>query len=209
MKLFNKNTRTYFISCKGIYFLTILLLALFNCPSLFAQTDKDNFKRMGLGINITRNINENQFHHYWKKATGLEVNSEIDFYKGRIQLGLNASEFSSRESGTPGFTALFTYLGWGARVNLPRNINWFNSVQAGVFYMKFDDEEPIENWRSENEIGIGLYSRLQYNIDKKWRINVFARYLKIYTHKRIYHSYIGSGMSYRFTTPGWLKDFLR
>ncbi|MCP4580761.1 MAG: hypothetical protein GY839_04040 [candidate division Zixibacteria bacterium] len=186
-----------------------IIIILTVCPAALGQSDEKSFETMGLSVSLTGNINENQFHQFWEKAAGLEINSEVDFYKGKIQFGLNASEFSSKDQDIPGFIALYTYLGWGMEIKFPDKFNWFNSIQAGVFYMKFDDEEPVEDWRSENEIGIGLFSRLRYNVKGNWHMSLFARYLKVYTHKRIYHGYIGSGISYQFATPGWLKDFLR
>ena len=186
-----------------------ILLFLVCSPSLYGQNDNSAFQTLKITLNISANVNRNTFHDYWGSGEGMETLIETPFYYGRVLTGVNGSYFSNKQTDIPGFISLYIHLGWGKAVNLPSGITWLNSFHTGLFYMIFDEKETNTASRFENEFGLCLNSSLQYLFNKSLYLNLSARYLKVYTHKRIYHSYIMCGFGYYFTTPEWLRDFLR
>ncbi len=74
--------------------------------------------------------------------------------------------------------------------------------------MDTDDPDLAKEVRTESEIGLGLQTRLGYPLSRGWSILVTGDYRRIYTHKRIDYLFIGGGVSYKFESPGWLREFL-
>jgi hypothetical protein len=197
-----------FIDNKILILSGIVVFYLACSPSVYAQKEKRDFEKLNITLNYVSNTNRDTFHEYWKSSGGIEALVESPFYYGNIQSGIHISQFSSKQPDIPDFSSMFIYLGWGKDVIHPFNLIWFNGFRVGMFYMYFNEDEVNDNMKSENELGFSLESRLQHQIMKNWFINLSGYYTAIFTHKRIYHTYIAIGSGYSFTTPKWLREFL-
>ena len=63
--------------------------------------------------------------------------------------------------------------------------------------------------KDEQELGLGIHSRIAYPLGSSWSLDVSARYTVMYTHERIRLFDLAAGVSRSFGMPGWLKDFLK
>ncbi len=61
------------------------------------------------------------------------------------------------------------------------------------------------NNRTEQELGVGLVSRLSYRVGGAWTLDVSGRYHVVFTHERLRLVFLAAGLGRAFDTPDWLK----
>ncbi len=189
--------------------LYVLILLLFFTSILKAQNNTSAFETFTLGINYQSNINRNDFHNYWLSDGGIEGYFLTPFYFGEVQLGISYMPFSAKSVEQPDFTSLLLYLQWGYEFNLPVNFAISFNSSVGLFQMNFDDfeNELSPGLLSERELATGLNTTLSYSFYNEWNLSFQLNYLRVFTHKKINLINLGFGLTKKFSSPQWLKDF--
>jgi len=176
---------------------------------LTAQHSHSAFETLSLGINYQSNINRNDFHKYWLSDGGIEGYFSTPFYFGDTQFGMTYMSFSAKSDDQPDFNSLLFYLQWGYKLKLPLNFSLALNASTGLLQMNFDDSDLYVDpgLLSERELTIGLNATVSYPFFKDWYLNLQLNYLNVFTYKKIHLINLGLGISKKFPSPQWLKDF--
>lgn len=193
---------------KNIFSSCLVWLIISFTQTLFGQEAPSAFSTLKLSLNYVSNINNNQFHQYWHPGQGANFGVQTPFYWGDVQAGLQYVPHKKR-TGSPSFESYYVYLGWGYSLHLFRNMHWLNALQAGNYYMDFDDPDINVTQRQESELGIALYSALSLRLYKQLYGYGAVRYLKVFTHKRLELTYLSIGVAFVLETPAWLIEVLK
>ncbi len=196
-------------SCPAFLSLSIkiLVFCILYCTN-DAVAESDAFSNLTLSFSIHANTNHGQFHEYWQRGRGLDLNCATPFYLGRARLGVQASLFE-KKSDVPEFYSLYYYLEWGFDIPLTNRIDWFNGLRSGSFAMTFDDDEINETQVTESELCLGISSSINAKITNQLAVNLTGSYQKVFTRKRLELTFILIGMNYTFDTPSWLREILK
>ena len=109
----------------------------------------------------------------------------------------------------PDYLNIFLYLGWGLEFEILKGFTWYNGIQIGNYQMYFDDYEIHESQRIESELGVGLSTRVGFNIKNSWMVQGILTYQYVYTKKPLEFLILKAGIGYGFDTPKWLQEFLK
>jgi len=193
------------------YFILYISLLIFLSNYISAQSNSEAFESFSIGIDLLANVNSNQFHEYWDSKYGVEGFFSAPFYFGYIQLGASYMSFTGKSSSQPNFKSYLFYLQWGYKFVLISNFDLFINALIGIYQMNFDESSTVVSpgQLTEREFSAGLSTSLTYSISNSWRININARYIRIFTHTQINLIFISAGITKSFSSPDWLKDFLR
>lgn len=187
------------------------MLCLSPATDLCAQSATGNrsggaFDSLSFALRVTANVNRNTFHEFWDPAPGLELEASTPFYLGAVEMGAHYTTFTGLTEAQPDFKAVFPYLGWGLGWSFGRRITWHNSARVGISFQTF---EGIPGNNTERELGVDVGSRLTVGVLGPWAVDLAGRYQVVFTHERLRWLLISAGARGTFTTPSWLKDFLR
>jgi hypothetical protein len=178
-------------------------------PPLHAEARPRPFETIRIELSAVTSTNRNDFHEHWDPGVGIEALAEMPFHLGVVQAGAQYNPNESRQPDIPDFTALFTYLGWGMDLRLPRRFSLLSGVRTGVLWMDFDSLVEADSGTDENELGFSWHSSLRYRIDGSWSVNLTGRYRVVLTHKRLKQAFVSLGIGRSFATPRWLQEFLQ
>ncbi len=167
-----------------------------------AQQPSAAFDTLTVQLRAVANVNRNTFHRFWDPGPGLELNIQTPFNFGKLEAGLHYAGFDGKTPVQPDFRALFPYLGWGYDAALSDRFSWYNGLRAGSFLMAFDIGGDD---RTEQELGLGLVSRLSYRLGGTWSLDLSGRYRFVFTRERLRFVFLAAGLGRAFDTPGWLK----
>ncbi len=170
-----------------------------------AQERRPAFDTLAVHVRVVANVNRGTFHRFWDPDPGVELAFQTPFRFGEVELGVHYSSFQGKTPDQPDFRAVFPYLGWGYEASLAPRLNWYNGIRAGTFLMTFDIAGANS---TEQELGLGLQTRLSYRVGGAWSIDVSARYRAVFTHERVHYVFLAAGVGRAFPTPGWLREFL-
>ncbi len=179
---------------------TVLFPAAIGIAS--AQEPSAAFDTLTVRLQAVANVNRNILHRFWDPSPGLEVNVQTPFNFGQLEAGLHYAGFDGRTPDQPDFRAFFPYLGWGYDAALSNRFSWYNGLRVGSFLMTFDIGG---NDRTEQELGLGLVSRLSYRLGGAWTADLSGRYRVVFTHERLHLVFLAAGVGRAFDTPNWLK----
>ena len=182
-----------------------------NSPQCQAQSKAAAFDSVTIGLNWLGNINRNTFHKFWKPGQGVEGYVQLPFYYGAIEVGLHVQSFDGDEKEQPDFTGILLDLRWQKEWGLFRDVSGSLGGNVGMYQMAFDSDNLFTNESHivEREFAFGVTSGLGYAVAPNWSINVSVSFLRVYTRKRLDLVFLGVGVSRRFASPSWLREFLK
>jgi hypothetical protein len=183
----------------------LLLLAAGPPQAALGQESARAFGSIALTLSAGADVNSSAFHDRWDPGLGVEAGIELPFYLGMVEAGAQQFSNRSRVPGVPGFRSRLYYVGWGLDVPAASRLRWYNGFRLGVYDMAFHDGTVPPD--EESELSIGLHSRASLRLTRRWEAGVGGRYTVTLTSERIRQLVLAAGVSYRFDTPGWLKDF--
>ncbi len=170
-----------------------------------AQDRRRAFDTLSVAIRVAANVNRDTFHRFWDPDPGVELAFQTPFRFGEVELGVHYASFRAKSAEQPDFRAFFPYLGWGYEAALAPRLRWHNGVRAGTFLMTFDIGGVN---RTEQELGLGLQTRLSYQVGGAWSVDVSARYRAVFTRERLHYVFLAAGLERAFPMPRWLREFL-
>jgi hypothetical protein len=199
----NRFTHTVFFICS---FIALLSVQSFSSPACAADSIPSD--SLEVGISYIENVNSNGFHDFWKHGRGIELFTAMPLYYGSIQGGVRILSFGQKAEGIPGFQSHYFYLGLGKKWPLAPWLGLHTGIDIGSEQMWFDDDvEGGTNLESEFAMNVG--ARLICSMNTHWMLNVSGNYEVIFTHKPIRLVVAAVGVSYSFSTPHWVKEFLK
>lgn len=174
--------------------------------TIYAQTDPAPFSTIRLGINLSVKKNTSFIENYWEAKKGGEGFIEFPFYYGNISAGYLILPFKSKIKEKPDFSSSIMYLGWGKEIELPLNSSLYLGVKTGNYSFSFDDDTINVNLKSESEFAAGITSRFSMELFEGFGLNISGDLFKVFTKNRISLFVISGGLSYRFSSPIWIKE---
>ncbi|MBN2571223.1 MAG: hypothetical protein JXA68_03785 [Ignavibacteriales bacterium] len=177
----------------------------------YSQKEELPFENIQVGANYFNNFNKNEFHKYWNSTNGAGAYLKTPFYFGFIKIGLNYSDCQSKSNEQPDFVNLIAYLDWGKEFQLPLDICVSTFFKIGISQMDFERSALFvhEGFLLERELLIGTGFIISYDLIDRLQIFTGLDYQKTFTQKPMELSFLQIGLSYKFDSPEWLKDFLK
>jgi len=186
----------------------ITVLSVQTSPLPAHASDTAPSDSLEIGVSYIENVNGNGFHDFWKHGRGVELFAAMPCYCGSVQGGVRILSFSQKVSGIQGFQSHYFYLGLGKKWALAPWLGLHTGIDIGSEQMLFDDR--VEGGTNlESEFAVNAGARLICSMRNNWMLNVSANYEVILTHKPIRLVVAGVGISYSFSTPRWVKEFLK
>ena len=166
------------------------------------------FESIEVSARVAADVNHATFHDFWDPGLGVEASLGFPFYAGALRLAVQ--QFHNDPVGESiGFRSRYFHAGWDAGVRLAARLTWRNGVHAGLYHVRFDPESIPDFSRSESEFAGGGRSLLEFAPGGPWLVGASVDYQVVLTRERIHRLLLGLGVAYRFTSPAWLRDFLR
>ena len=195
------------MTIKLLLFLGLVLLVPLSFLSAQSNSDIEPLSKLTFRLSGVNNSNRNTFHTFWTPSPGGEIQIGLPFYLGEIQGGSRLFVYDNKFEDLPDFISNFIFLGWGLDLQITNDLNWLNGIRSGVYNMYFDDEDTHVTQRTESELALEIFSRLDYNIYRSLQIHASAGYVRVYTFKRLEFFMLSAGLGYSIETPSWMKDF--
>lgn len=195
----NTGKTTYLVALIGLLFLLN--------TDLNGQSISPPFSKIELTGSVSSDINDDLLSNYWTSGKGIAGAVGMPFYWGSIQVGALLLPFKSKSDRYPDYNSLMIFLGWGRKIKLPLNLDFYAGLKIGTVSMDFNDDTVNTHLKTESELAAGLNFRLDYNFAGNFALNISAEATRIFTHKRIELLLISGGLSYTFNSPKWFKDF--
>jgi hypothetical protein len=173
-----------------------------------AQQRAEPFGTVEFRLAGTSNVNRNFLHEFWQPGGGAEATLATPFYFGFLELGAAVHRYDAAQD-VPGFGALWLYAGWGLGADVGDHLRLEASGRVGNYHMSFDGGSEFSGVINESELALMGQARVAVRPVGPLSIFVSGSYLQAYTFLRLKLWYVSAGLSYRLTSPDWLKDFLR
>lgn len=173
-----------------------------------AQQRAEPFGTVELRLAGTSNVNRNFLHEFWQSGRGAEAMLATPFYVGFLELGTAVHRYDADQD-VPGFGALWLYAGWGLGTDVGDRIRLEASGRVGNYHMSFDSGSEFSGVINESELALMGQARVAVRPVGPLSVFVSGSYLQAYTFLRLKLWYVSAGLSYRLTSPDWLKDFLK
>lgn len=192
--------RIRLISCG----LAIALLGLLAGPA------HGQYEELSIHPGYTLNANRIYLHNTWDPGFGPELSINTPFHLGYIEAAAAYHRYNSREAEAPDFNALQLQLGWGIRYEPVDPIRLDGGLRIGNYSMEFLVEDGRERAELiENELNMALQARATAKLYGPLAAYLSASYQRTFSRIRLDLVYLSFGLSYRFSTPEWLRTFLR
>ncbi len=198
--------------------LTFIILLAWSTP-VHAQTNSD-IEKVYIDLNTGFSIIQNSFTDTWDPYPALRLNLRLPFYAGQLEGGVRYTRFEGYAP-TPtdsDFHSFYLYVGY----SYPFEINsWFRIapvIRFGSNLMVFDEAEVYTNKKgteqfitdkAESEFAYELALRNQFQITDGWYIHAVLSYTRTFTYYPLSVTLFSVGISYSFSQPDWLKDFIQ
>lgn len=181
--------------------LAFLLLQVQPCRA----QGNEPFDTVGVSLRVSANVNRSLFHDYWDPGAGFELGFDTPFYLGSVEAGIHYNGFAADAPEQPDFESLFPFFGWGIEASIGTRLHWYNGLRIGSFLMFFEAVDVNDN---EQELALGLNSRVRFSLSARWSVEVGARYREIFTYRRLRYVFLAGGLTRSMASPGWLREFL-
>ena len=192
------------------YFILICICAVsFPLAQICPQEKHDNFSYIKISGSVINNQSTDALNKFWNKEKGYEGIVETPFYYGNILAGLRILSFSGKKPSYQNFSSNYYFVGWGKDFNIVNRVTLFAGFRVGGFAMSFADDSLTAYQKDETELAAGINTKLNFQILSNIFFNVSAEYSAVFTHKRIELFLLAAGISYKFETPSWMKEFLK
>jgi hypothetical protein len=185
-----------------------LALILIFSIKVNAQVEEP-FSKINLEINCLKNKSSEFLNRYWESKLGLQGTISFPFYFGKLQAGVNYYSFTGRENKYPAFKGFFINAGFGKNITLPLKLLLSTSVKVGSFLMYFNADTLSAFQRFESELAVGLNTVLKIPITNYFYINIGGEFVTVFLHYKIKFLTAYAGLEYSFSSPAWLKEFLK
>lgn len=186
------------------FFAAFLAVLLGGVPAAHGQTAFSTVEVRAAG---TVNFNHSFVHEFWEQGVGGEVFAATPFYAGYAELGGALHRYRAAAD-VPAFDAWALLAGWGVRLELGSRLRLEGGPRIGNYHMRFE-EATFTGVRNESELALGAMGRLAVRPAGPVSVFVAGSYTRVFTFNRLKLWYASAGISYRFTSPTWLKDFLK
>lgn len=172
-----------------------------------SQPRSKPFDTVRVGVNVFGSLGGGRLQAHWSIRPGIQTYAEAPFHAGMFQGGIHVNRFAGRGAGQPDFTGANIWAGYGFRTALPGGLEWMLGPHLGAFQMVFDGVTGSMKW--ETEIAAGARTRLSAPVTRSFSADLSVAYFRVFTSTRIDLFYPSLGISYSFSSPGWLRDFIR
>lgn len=191
----------------GRFLLLVSVLFIGPVASGTAQSPAP-FGTVTVQVSGATNVHRNFLHEFWRPGRGGGVSVATPFYLGEAELSVALHRYLRQARTVPSFDAVLLQLGWNLPLRLSSRLRWTNGLGTGIYRMAFD-EDDLPGVRNESELAVTLRTRLDVHVAGPWSLHVGGHYTKAFTFHRLKLWYATAGISRRFTTPEWLRAFLR
>ncbi|MDX1546263.1 MAG: hypothetical protein R3247_04710 [Rhodothermales bacterium] len=194
---------------EDVRFPALAATAIFLLGVLPAQGQApEPFDFVEVRVSGTQNVHRSFVHEFWEHGSGGELAAATPFYLGQAEAGIALHRYRAAAPPVPDFDATLLFAGWGVGVEAGSRLRLDGGLRVGNYRMRFE-EAAFTGSRNESELALGAVARLSVRPAGPLRVHVSGSYTKVHTFNRLKLWYLSAGLAYRFSSPGWLKSFLR
>ena len=193
------------LSDRIVFVLTLAVLGLGSVAPAHAQ---EAFATLDVRAAGTVNFNHSFVHEFWEQGVGGEVAVATPFYAGYAELGGALHLYRAATPSVPAFEAWSLFAGWGVGLEAGR-LRFEGGPRVGNYHMRFAAEDAFPGVRNESELALGAAGRIALRPVGPVSVFVAGSYTRVFTFNRLKLWYASAGISYRFASPTWLKEFVK
>lgn len=185
--------------------LKILLIILFISVSIFSQSHSTTFDKSSFAISYIKTTEHNGLDTYWNIKNGFGGYFQTQFYIGDISVGVAYTSFKGVKNKYPDFSSNYIYLSWIGVIDLPLNSSIGVGIKIGSYLMTFESDTLSSFQKNESELAVGPYAIFSLPVFNHLSLNLSGEFITVFTKRPMRFFNISAGISYSFTTPGWLR----
>ncbi len=187
----------------------MLLAAILLSSASVAAEGKQPLETFSVYTGGLTDVGQTNFHDTWQPEAGFDLSVTMPFYYGEVEVGITFLPYSALSNKQPDFTSEYTYFGWGDVIPLSRVFDLSAGIRVGTFRFVFEGENIEKHRRFESEFCAAIVAGVESKLYSAWSFELSASYVRIYTAKRIDMFYLSGGVSRTFSTPDWMREFLK
>ena len=187
----------------------VLVLAVLWLGSALPVHAQEAFSTLDVRAAGTVNFNHSFVHEFWEQGVGGEVAVATPFYAGYAELGGALHVYRTATPSVPAFDAWSLFAGWGVGLDVGQRLRVEGGPRVGNYHMRFATDDAFPGVRNESELALGAAGRIAVRPAGPVSVFVAGSYTRVFTFNRLKLWYASAGISYRFASPTWLKNFLK
>jgi hypothetical protein len=192
----------------AVWRLSLAIVVLTGFISTISVAQTLPFSQMEVSLTGHQNIPSNDaFYEFFGTGFGTGLNLRTPFYAGNAEIGLQWHKYRKNLVTVPKMTALFIHVGWGYPLRMGA-VQIEPGFRLGNYRMMFEMDNAFRSELDESEFTTSLNARLQLDLGKRAALHAEASKMTVYTSNRLYYTYLGAGVSYRFSTNNRIREAL-
>ncbi|MCW9709216.1 outer membrane beta-barrel protein [Fodinibius salsisoli] len=207
------------------YLSTLITILAVSASLSYGQ--QDSYRQLSLDVGGATSILENTFSQHWNPSPSLHLGGRINYHLGNLEAGVRYTDYSANDPSYEGrnpaeevrFTSYFVYIGWEYPFTLSEGLTFAPGLRFGNNFLTFKNTKTYPPDGSfgeyvfdpkESEFTYELLTRLEYSLgDSPWALYSTFSYSRTLTYHPMTVGLLSVGVSYSFSTPGWIKNFLQ
>ena len=181
------------------------------CGSVHSQpneTQSSSFERITLVVGTTLPVADS-YQSLWAVQPGAFVRVSTNVFGGQAHLAVQGYNNDNGPDPLPDFLALQAEAGWGYAIPLPSGSYLTSGAHLGALQFRFRENEQFREVQDETEVTAGVFARAGAPLFGP--IEGFAEFhwTRVFTAEPIYITKAQLGLGLNFSSPKWLRQFLR
>jgi hypothetical protein len=189
--------------------LTLGLILIFGFAFEESWAQAKPFDYVEISLAGQQNIpTSDAFYEFYGTGIGAGLSLRTPFYIGTADVGLQWHKYGKNLVTVPKMTAFFLYAGWGYPLRFgPLEIE--PGFRLGNYRMMFEMDNAFKSELDESEFTTSLKTRAQLALGDRASMHIEASRMTVYTYNRLYYTYVGAGISYRFANGSRFQEVLK
>ena len=196
----------------------VLILAIlfsFCWQSGWAQTPFDTFE---VSLNGSTIINDNALLQNWNPTEGISIEARSPYYTGELEAGTRFVYYRADQFEGSAFRSIYMFIGWLYSIELGERFSVTPGFRIGNHFMWQDEKKeyfgdsggsPFVFHRNESQFAYELQVRTAYSFTERLHIHLSTSYKRSPINIPFEVAYVSVGFARTFSTPGWLRRFVR
>lgn len=201
---------------KQLFYIFIGLSMSGSALAQTASADQNVYIDLQTGLTFS----QNDFTRTWEAAPAFHLNVRVPFYTGQVEGGFRYTRFNgfAPSQTDSDFTSVFIYAGYTYPLKITSWLYLLPAIRFGNNLMIFDEAEVYTGGngdfrfvtdRVESEFAYELALGGQFQLTEHLYIHTALSYNRTLTYYPLEVTLFSIGISYSFTQPDWIKDFIQ
>ncbi len=191
-------------------FLITLLLSVLGADYAYGQIA---FERTRISITGHRLLTGNTILKNWDASNGFGLEISAPYVFGNFEAGYRYTRFDEFTYESSGFHSHYVFAGWNYSYIAADDLIFTAGLRLGNNFMLHNQDiiyaDEYKFSREESEFSYELFTRLQLEMNKNTEFFITTSYNRTIFNIPFAAFYGTIGVTLKFQTPTWLKNFLQ